>query len=144
MVSDGLYGKNIAVGSESADLAQADTGRERPVAEVLAGVDVREVDLHLRDGYHVEGVADHHRGVGESAEIADQSLLLRLVHQFVQLLDQLALMVALEETEHHVGERLFEHGVDIVERERAVVVGITLAEHVQVGSIDDEETHFED
>ena len=137
----GLHRQQIAVGSGAADHDAGDGGDFRVAVQLVACMNVRDVDLddgtverlqRIDDGDGREGVAggiDDDR-VGRAARLLDE-------------IDQGALVIGLMEGERHtqpageVPARRFDH----VERGRAVDVRLAHAEQVEVRAIEQHQAH---
>jgi len=110
--------------------------------KLLAGVDVRDVHLDEGDGHGGEGVPDRHRRVSEGAGIDDHEAG-AIGARGVQPVDDLALVVALEGVQAEPGRgRLGAQPVlDLGQRGAAIDLGLTSAESVQIGAVDDQHVH---
>ena len=107
------------------------------MAPWLARHDVGEVDLDGGDGGELQRVADRARVVRPGAGVDDDAV--GEVAHAVQLLDELALVVGLEEARVEV--ELVREGVDrlleLEERHAAVVLGIAATDLVEVDPVHD-------
>ena len=112
------------------------------LAEVLARLDGADVDLHSGDGDGLEGIQDSHAGVRVSRRVDDDAVDLAV--RFLDLVDDAALVVGLEDLD--LVEALCAAGL-LADLHQAVVVVAAVdarlanAEHVEVGSVDDESFH---
>src|SRR5207302_10050241 len=113
---------------------------EAPAAEFLARGDVADMHLHDRERTVRQGIAQHDRGVRESAGIDDGTCGITVLLQEV---DERALVVRLES--HKVGAGLARDlaasGLDLLERRPPVDLGLALAEQVQIRPIDEKDLH---
>src|SRR5690606_36992158 len=65
----GFYPEQVAHGSEAADHAHRDGGDERAMAEALACMNIRQVNLDRRSAAAGNGVPEGDRGMGIGAGI---------------------------------------------------------------------------
>ena len=110
------------------------------MAELLALVDIGDVYLYdgRRDG--ADGIVEGDAGVGVGAGVEDDAV--GRESYLVELVDEVALVVALEVGELHSGVLGTELGEVVVEAASAVDAGLTGAEEVEVGTVDDEIFHI--
>ena len=108
------------------------------MAERLAGVDVREMDLDYRQFRDQQRIAQRDRGVGEAGGVDDDAV--GVVARLVDPLDELALVVALAELDRDVelGRALLARDLDVAERLATVDLRLAHAEHVEVGPVQHE------
>ena len=112
------------------------------LAEVLARLHGADVDLDGGDGDGLEGVQDRHAGVRVSCRVDDDAVDLAVC--LLDLVDDAALVVGLEDLD--LVEALCGAGL-LADLDQAVIVVAAVdarlanAEHVEVGSIDDESFH---
>ena len=115
-----------------------DARDERLVTEILAGVDVGEVDFHgLQTGCD-HGVAQGHAGVGETAGVEDETGEPGIA-PFVNLVNEHSLVVGLEGVDFAFagccfGFYLF---LDLVECDGTVNLGFAFAQAVEVGAVEE-------
>jgi hypothetical protein len=103
--------------------------------EWFALVHVRDMHFNNRCAYRLDAIGQCNAGVcvGSSVEhdaIAGESHLLQLV-------DEMAFVVALKVINLHVGEKRTQARQEIVERSVAIYVWFAHAQQVKVGPIDD-------
>ena len=127
----------VAVGPLARDLLEDEAVEDRDPPPVVAGLDVGEVDLDRRQPGDLEGVGDRAAVVGPGAGVDHDRVA--QVGQPVQVLDELALGVGLEEGRLEV--QLVRPGADLplqlVEREAAVDLGVATVEDVEVDPVQD-------
>ena len=112
------------------------------LAEVLARLDGTDVDLHRGDGDGLEGVQDGNAGVRVGCRVDHNAVDLAVC--LLDLVDDAALVVGLEDLD--LVKALRGAGL-LADLDQAVVVVAAVdarlanAEHVEVGSVDDESFH---
>ena len=112
------------------------------LAEVLAGLDGADVDLDGGDGDGLEGIQDRNARVRVSCRVDDDAVDLAV--GLLDLVDDAALVVRLEDLD--LVKSLRGAGL-LADLDQAVVVVATVdarlanAEHVEIGSVDDESFH---
>ena len=81
-VRERLERKSVAHGPQPDNLAKANRGQQRAVAELLSRMKIGQVDLHGRQGDSRDGISQRDTGVGQPAGIDDETLGLpaRLLH----------------------------------------------------------------
>ena len=112
------------------------------LAEVLARLDGTDVDLDGGDCDGLEGVQDRHAGVRVSRRVDDDAVDLAVC--LLDLVDDAALVVGLEDldlVEALCGACLLADLDQTVVVVAAVDARLANAEHVEVGSVDDESFH---
>ena len=109
------------------------------VAEGFPLVDVADVDLDDRRFDARYGVGQGDAGVGEGPGVEDDAVVSKA--DLVELIDQLALVVALEVLQRHVVlyELALEVDHEILKGVLAVDLRLALAEQVEVGAVDDDD-----
>ena len=109
------------------------------VAEAFALVDVRDVDLDHRPVEGLERVKDGDGGMGEGGRIDDDAR--GGVPRLVDPVDQLALVVGLPEVDDQPvrGGGRDAQCLDVGEGGGAVDLRLSLAEEVEVGSVEHED-----
>src|SRR5688500_17679637 len=123
-------GKLVPVRSEAAHDRDGVLRQHRPPALLLAGVDVREVHLHIREVDADEGVADRETRVSVGAGVDDDSI--RAVGERVNRADEIALSIVLRAV-HFDGELLGDRGQRFLDlAERGVTVDVRLAPAEQI------------
>ena len=127
----------VAVGALARDLREDEAVEDRDPAPVVARLDVGEVDLDRRQAGDVEGVGDRAAVVGPGAGVDDDGV--GEVGQPVQVLDELALGVGLEEDrlEAELAGEAADPPLQLVEREAAVDRGVAALEDVEVDAVQD-------
>ena len=132
----------IALQTFAGDGGKAGQAGVAYLAEVLARLDGTDVDLDGGDGDGLEGVQDRHARVRVSRRVDDDAVDLAVC--LLDLVDDAALVVGLEDLD--LVEALCGAGL-LADLDQAVVVVATVdtrlanAEHVEVGSVDDESFH---
>src|SRR6266480_695523 len=134
--------KQVAVDAEAADLTLRDSCHDRVMAKLLAGVDVRHVHLDDRRRENRKRVPDAVAVVRPGAGVDEHGVDL-VGEAFVDALAHRGFAVGLEALDRHpelLAERL-QLSVDLGQRDRPVVSGIALAEHVEVDTVEHENLH---
>ncbi len=127
----------VAVGALAADLRQHQAVEDRVAAPLVAVLDVGEVDLDRGQAGDVERVGDRAAVVSPGAGVDDRRV--GEVGQAVQVLDELALVVGLEEDRFEpelvrpVGDPLLQ----LAQREAAVDLRVATVEDVEVDAVED-------
>src|SRR6267378_3098783 len=134
--------EEVAIYAEAADLAFHDRGEDRVVPELLAGMDVRHMELDHRHREDGERVADAIAEMGPCAGV-DQDRIHAFGEPLVDALAHRGFTVGLEA--HHLDAQLAAEGlklrVDLGQRDRAVLRRVALAEHVVVDAVEHEDLH---
>ena len=142
MLFQQLQRMGVALEAFAGDGGKAGQARVAYLAEVLARLDGTDVDLDGGDGYGLEGVQDRHARVRVGRRVDDDALDLAVC--LLDLVDDAALVVGLEDL--YLVETLGGAGL-LADLDQAVVVVAAVdarlanAEHVEVGSVDDESFH---
>ena len=132
----------VALEAFASDGGKAGQASVAHLAEVLAGLYGADVDLDGGDGDGLEGVQDSNAGVRVSCRVDDDAVDLAVC--LLDLVDDAALVVGLEDLD--LVEALCGAGL-LADLHQAVVVVAAVdarlanAEHVEVGSVDDESFH---
>ena len=112
------------------------------LAEILAGLDGADVDLHGGDGHGLEGIEDRYACVRVGCWVDDDAVDLAV--GLLDLVDDAALVVGLEDLDLVKalrGARLLADLDQAVVVVAAVDARLANAEHVQIGAVDDECFH---
>lgn len=138
--SGGVQCQMIAVGAEADDRADGDIGKTGLVTERLARGHVRQMHFDERQGGGQQRIPQRDTGVGVGRGVEDDAIY-ALVTRGVNAVDQSAFAVGLK-----AGERvtlctglLAQAVFDVRQRLCAVQLGLTGAEQVQVGTVEQEE-----
>ena len=112
------------------------------LTELFPGMDVGQVDLDRRDGSGSDGVPDGNACVGISPRIDDNRVVMTL-----GLLDpshQLSFGVVLLEINLHLHPARFatDFGFNVSQRLSTVGLGLSLAQQVQVGPVQEQNLHI--
>ena len=136
-----LQGQFVAQGAQAADHAQAGRRGQALVAEVLAAVDVREVDLDTRQAGGGDGVADRDARVRVGRRIDDQSV--GGAERGADGAHQLALDIALEASDSDAqrGRARDQARLDVGQRLCAVDARLAFAEQGQVRPVEHADRH---
>ena len=112
------------------------------LAEVFAGLNSANVDLHSRDGDGLEGVQYGHAGMRVGSRVDDDTVDLSV--GLLDLVDDAALVVRLEDfdlVKALRGTCLLADLDQVVVVVAAVDARLANAEHVEIGAVDDECFH---
>jgi hypothetical protein len=134
--------EQVAVHAETGDLALNDLGEHRVVPERLARVDVRHVQLDDRAGQDRQRISQPVAVVRPCASV-DQDGIHLIEEGLVDAFDHLAFVVGLKvlDIDAKFPSQRDDLIVDLVERDRPVLLRITLAEHVVVDAMEHEDLH---
>ena len=134
-----LQRQTVAVETEAADDATAGGADEAVVAELLALVDIGDVDLDdgSRDG--TDGIVKGHTGVGVGTGVEDDTIGCEAY--LVELVDEGTLVVALEIGELHMGVLGTQLLQIVFKGAGAVDARLAAAEEVEVGTVEDDIFH---
>ena len=142
MLLQQLQRMGVALQALAGDGGEAGKAGVAYPAEVLAGLDGADVDLHSWDGDGLEGVENRDARVRVGRRIDDDAVDLAV--SLLDLVDDAALMVGLEDLD--LVKAL--HGACLLaDLDQVVVVIVAVdarlanAEHVEVGAVDDECFH---
>lgn len=142
MLFQQLQRMGVALEAFAGDGGKAGQAGVAYLAEVLARLDGTDVDLDGGDGDGLEGVQDRHARVRVSRRVDDDAVNLAVC--LLDLVDDAALVVGLEDLD--LVEALCGAGI-LADLDQAVVVVAAVdarlanAEHIEVGSVDDESFH---
>ncbi|OPZ04388.1 MAG: hypothetical protein BWZ08_02709 [candidate division BRC1 bacterium ADurb.BinA292] len=131
----------IAPLAQPRDLAQAGARRDRPAAELLAGVDVGDMHFDHRQADPRDRVAQRHRRVAVTPRVDDHAVA--AVARPVQRVDQLPFLIAL--VKFHVDRQTArlpaQPVLQILQRLMTVDFGLAVAEQVQIRAVQHENAH---
>src|SRR5574340_360782 len=126
----------VAVCAETGYHADGEVGKVRMVAERLARVDVGKVNFDERNGSGSQGIAQGDAGVGVTRRVDDDEVDM-VARSLVDAVDQGAFVVVLEGFD--LGASRFaaagQRAVDVVERGKAVMLGLAATQQIQVGAV---------
>ena len=137
-----LNGQLVPVGAQSGDQAGRDVCEVRVMAEWLAALQVRQVDLDERDLHCEQRVAQSDAGMREGAGI-DYDVGNALACRGMDALDELVLGVALERDQlmsgraGDLGGALLDRGQGV----RALKTGLPATEQVQIVAVEQQQFH---
>src|SRR5450759_2126976 len=131
----------VAVRAEAADDGERRIGQRRAAALGLAGVDVGEMDFHERNLHSRQRVANGQAGVAVRSRVHERAV--GAPAQGVNRLDDLPFPIVLRERELHAEllRDLQEARLDVGESFGPVKSRLTRAEQIEVGAIDDGDSH---
>lgn len=133
---------SVALEAFAGDGGEAGQAGVAHLTEVLARLDGADVDLNGGDGDGFEGVEDRHAGVRVGSRVDDDAVDLAV--GLLDLVDDAALVVRLEDLDL---VKALRGACLLADLDQAVVVVAAVdarlanAEHVEVGSVDDECFH---
>ena len=133
---------NVALQALAGDGGEAGQAGVAHLAEVLACFDGADVDLDGGDGDGLEGIEDRYARMRVSGRVDDDAVDLAV--GLLDLVDDAALVVGLEDLDlvkALCGTRLLANLDQAVVVVAAVDARLANAEHVEVGSVDDECFH---
>lgn len=142
MLSQQLQRMGVPLQTFAGDGGEAGQAGVAYLAEVLARLDGTDVDLDGGDGDGLKGVQDRHACVRVSRRVDDDAVDVAVC--LLDLVDDAALVVGLEDLD--LVKALCGAGL-LADLDQAVVVVAAVdarlanAEHVEVGSVDDESFH---
>lgn len=142
MLFQQLQRMGVAVQALAGDGGEAGQAGVAHLAEVFAGLDGADVDLHSWDGDGLEGVEDGHARVRVSRRVDDDAVDLAV--GLLDLIDDAALVVGLEDLDLVKtlrGACLLADLYQTVVVIAAVDARLANTEHVEVGAVDDECFH---
>lgn len=132
----------VALQALTGDGGKAGQAGVAHLAEVFAGLDGADVDLHSRDSDGLEGVEDGHARMRVGCRVDDDAVDLPI--GLLDLVDDAALVVGLEDLDlvkALCGACLLADLDQAVVVVAAVDARLANAEHVEVGAVDDECFH---
>ena len=141
MIRQRIERQQITVLAETGDDAHGPLGQHRLPSKRLAGEDIRQVELDEGQTRGYEGIAQRGAGVREYGGIHEPTV--RAVSPVFQPGDDDALVVGLYEIELDRAEcgPIAQHLLDLGERVVSVVLGLSIAKPVQLGSVYDSDSH---
>lgn len=134
------YSQVIACFTESRDHSNGCPGGHGPMAKGLSSVDVRQVNLDNRNPDCQDSVADGDRGVRISRGIHNHTIDI-LPGGTLELIDDFALMIRLNELDHDVGKRRSQLFLEIGQRGSAIDLRFAITEKIQIRAVDDQDAH---
>ena len=136
---DRFYGFGIAFQSKSHNAFHAGLACKGMTAVRLTFCDVGDVDLNDRDADGADAIGQGDGGMGIASRVHHHGVELPI--GILQFVDQHAFMVGLEIGDFVLGETFAELWQIVFEGDIAIDFGLALAEEVEVGAVEDEDSH---
>ena len=134
-----FYGQSIDVHAEPRDRSDTSGGDHGGVAKVLAGGHVAQMDLYDWCADGSDGVKQSDTGVGVGCRIEDDAIVTGCC--VLKTVYQCALMVALKVFYFYLWKPLSERCKAVFHRLLPIEVGFACAQEVEVGAVDDDDSH---
>jgi hypothetical protein len=132
-----FYGQTIAVEAEAADDTAAGSADAAVVAELLALVDIGDVYLYDRRRDGTDSIVEGDAGVGVGTRV-EHNAVGRESH-LMELVDEGALVVALEIGELHVGVLLAQFFKVCFKGASAVDARLAATQKIEVGTVENKD-----
>src|SRR5690606_39067367 len=131
-----LHRQAIATRAETRQHGRRYGRDQRLVVDLLAPVNIRDVELDDWPGKHLERIEQRNGAEGEARRIDEDARA--LVNRLMHPVDELVLGIGLVEADGRLTRRLAAPGLDLGQRDRAVDFRLPRAEAVEVRSVKDE------
>lgn len=133
-------GQPVASSSQTDNLAFTYCGCQGMLPKILARVQIRQVHFNDRDRDGSNSVSQRHRRMRIATGIKDHAIEVFCFGP-VELIDQRAFVVALDEFQSNIWKRFPKHFFQVLERGSAVNRRFPLAEQIQIGAVEYENFH---
>ena len=138
-VGEPFYGETVSVESEAAYHAAAGACKEAMVAVFFPGEDVADMDFYGWSGNRQECVVQCYAGMAVTARIDDDAVV-RKAH-CLNLADKFAFDIGLKVFDVNLWIPFSEDSQFLFHGSGAIDVGLTCADEVEIGSVDDDNLH---
>ena len=129
----------ITVRTQPRHHADREVGKTGVVAEGFARVNVGKVDFDERDGRGCQRIAQGNAGMGVARRVDDDEIDV-IARSLVHAIDQATFVVVLKSFDLRASSLPAgsERAVDVVERGKTVMLGLTATQQIEVGAMQDQ------